>query len=85
MKKWFKRVFLFGGGLLPLILIGVFIEWQFAINRGKNKLNLVRTALDAAEPGWQLDELNGRRNANLPQDDRNVAISPGPNCGRWRG
>ncbi|MFO0937653.1 MAG: hypothetical protein U0798_14195 [Gemmataceae bacterium] len=74
MKKWFKRFALFVGGLALLIVIGAFVEWQIAVNAGKTRLNKVREALNAAEPGWQLDDLNSRRNANLPPDDQNVAV-----------
>lgn len=74
MKKWFKRFFLFGGGLFLLVLIGAIIEWQIAVNRGKSQLAKIQAALDASEPGWRLDDLNRRRNDNLPQDEQNIAV-----------
>lgn len=74
MKKWAKRLFLFGGGLFLLVLLGVVIEWQFAMARGRDQLNKIRSDLDAAEPGWRLDELLAKRNGALPPDDKNVAV-----------
>jgi hypothetical protein len=74
MKKWFKRLFLFGGGLFLLVLIGVVIEWQYSMARGRDQLNKARAALDAAEPGWRLEDLLAKRNADLPPDDKNVAV-----------
>jgi hypothetical protein len=74
MKKWFKRFFLFGGGLFLLVLIGAIIEWQIAVNRGKSQLAKIQAALDASEPGWQLDSLTDKRNASLPPDEQNIAV-----------
>lgn len=73
MKKWFKRLFIFGGGLFLIVLIGVFIEWQYTVSQGRDQLRKTRAALDESDPGWRLDEIIVKRNQNLPPDQENVA------------
>lgn len=73
MKKFLVRFTLIVGSLLLLAMVVGIIEWQWTRAQGRKMLVAARAKLDAAEPGWQLDELIAKRNAALPPAEQNVA------------
>lgn len=69
LRKW-----LIGIGLLVLVVLTVLVaEWQYTLRRRDPRLDAIRAKLDETEPGWQLDDIVRRWNANVPPTEINVA------------
>jgi hypothetical protein len=73
VKKFLVRFTLIVGSLLLVALVVGIVEWQWTRAQGRKMLVAARAKLDAAEPGWQLDDLTAQRNASLPPAGNNVA------------
>jgi hypothetical protein len=72
-RKWWFWVGLVGTVLFVLVVGGTYAEWKITRARGEARRDEAVRRLNAAEPGWQADQLCAARNATLPPQDRNAA------------
>jgi hypothetical protein len=72
MKRWLKRLALAAAAAALLAALAA-LGWGVATRRtGRAHLHEVTAALDAADPGWRLEDILAARNASFPPDDLNA-------------